>query len=125
MLNSEHTAQWLSVSRILNFAWQRLFTATGVCAALVVASSIAYSLRPPHSFADYIALPVIALFALFLMSLFLIITAMLGDILAESLLSKIVSDPDPRRWTHQAMYVLCSIPSMCVAVLFVACIRYH
>lgn len=125
MLSGENTAQWLSVSRVLNYFWQRIFTSVGACLILVVAASIAYTLKPPVGASDYIALPLIALFALFLISLVLIFTAVMGDVLAEGLLSKVVRNPDPSRWTHQLAYVLCSIPCMCVAILFVACIRYY
>jgi hypothetical protein len=125
MLSSENTAQWFSVSRVLNYVWQRAFTPSGACVALGGAASIAYTLRPPAGMADYIALPLIALFVLFLVSLVLIITAAIGDGLAEWLLTKIVKKPDPGYWSHQVVYILCSIICMCVAILFVACIRYH
>ena len=74
----------------MNYFWQRMFTAVGACLALAVAASIAYTLKPPVKVEDHTALPSIALFAFSLMSLILIMTAVIGDAIAEWLLSKVV-----------------------------------
>jgi hypothetical protein len=90
---------------------------------MVVSGTVLY-LHPPKLLLGYIFLPLFVLFGVFLASIILFTACMAADTLAEIFVGKIISNPDPSRWTHQVVYLICTLPCYCLSFFFFSMIRF-
>lgn len=116
-------SDWWTIGGLVNRIWERLFTRYGAIFFLGLAAVVAYNMKPPINFIDYLMLPIVASFVLFLIGLFLVLASVGGDLIAEYLISKIFKNPDKENLLHRVIFLTLSVIGFALAILFLSFIR--
>lgn len=116
-------SEWWAIGSLVNFIWGRLFTRYGIILFLTLATVVAYSVKQPISFIDYLMLPAVASIILFLIGLFFVLASVGGDLIAEYFISKIFKNPDKGNLLHQVIFMTLSVIGFTLATLFLILIR--